>query len=183
MRQDQVSTTGTAALGQVIAGGCTVLRLKLWPTERGSAPKPIAVAGLDVPFDVGTSQSGPIRVLCIGPGEWLLVSSEGAARLRERVETPIAESGVALIDLSDGLNKIEISGPFGRDILAKGCGLDFHPLNFHAGRCARTRFAKVPVVIDCIDDAPRFQVYVPRSYSTYLHAWLKEAAAQFDHIW
>jgi sarcosine oxidase gamma subunit len=46
---------------------------------------------------------------------------------------------------------------------------------FPAGRCTRTRLAQLAVVVDCIDPAPRFELYFGRSYLKYLHAWLVDA--------
>jgi sarcosine oxidase subunit gamma len=65
-------------------------------------------------------------------------------------------------------------------LLSKGCGLDLHPRSFPAGRCARTRFAQIPVVLDCPDEDSRFDMYAGRSYRQYLHEWLLDAAVEFE---
>jgi sarcosine oxidase subunit gamma len=65
-------------------------------------------------------------------------------------------------------------------VLSKSCGLDFHPRRFALGHCARTRFAQIPVLIDCVDALPRFELYVQKSYSHYLEDWLIDAALEFE---
>ena len=127
----------------------TVLRLKSW--------LPTPPAGL------------PARTLCIGPGDWLIVSSGSSA-------PEISGSGLALVDLSDGLVALAVSGPAAREVLSKGCGLDLH--RFAAGKCTRTRFAQIPVVLECLDET-RFELHVARSYLHYLRAWLTDAALEF----
>jgi hypothetical protein len=41
------------------------------------------------------------------------------------------------------------------------------------------RFAQIPVIIDCLDEPPRFELTVARSYLQYLRFWLTYAAVEF----
>jgi len=160
--------------------GRTVLRVKSWFAESVSGGRPVVLAGQVLPSQVGATVSEPLHVVCVGPGDWLIVSSEQpATRQSERLECALALPGLAVVDLSDGLASIDVRGPAAREVFSKGCGLDFHPRGFPVGRCARTRLAQVLVVIECIDDSPRFELTVARSYSRYLHAWLTDAAKEF----
>jgi sarcosine oxidase subunit gamma len=140
--------------------------------------------------------AGAVRVLCVAPGEWLFISYEqDAARIREafaadlldekpaahassagRLERAAAGRGAVLVDITDGVAAFEAQGPAVRDLLAQGCGLDFHPRSFPPGLCARTRFAQIAVLIDCLDEL-RFVLYVSRSYAHYLQSWLTDAAS------
>jgi sarcosine oxidase subunit gamma len=158
------------------ASALAVLRLKSWrPFRGGSAP--LKLAGIALPASVGAVAEGLPRVLCTGPGEWLLVyaPSEGA-RLRNILAPELTSQGFALVDLTDGLAVFEVSGSHVREVLAKSCGLDFDSRYFGAGHCARTRFAQISVVIDCAESLGVFQLYVPRSYAPYLKNWLLDAA-------
>jgi sarcosine oxidase subunit gamma len=164
--------------------GLTFMRLKSWLPESTTSDKPIVLPGGELSSKVGAILSGSMRVLCLGPGEWLIVSHEHhAASIRKDIELYLPRSGLSLVDLSDGLATLEVQGAPTRDLLAKGCGLDLHPLSFPPGRCARTRFAQVPVVMECRNEPSRFELTVARSYLRYLHAWLADAAAEFgDHV-
>lgn len=158
--------------------GRTVLRLKCWLAGSVTGGKPVALAGQVLPSQVGETVSESAHVLCVGPGDWLIVSDEPASGVRERVGSDVAQQGIAIVELTDGLASVELRGPGVREVLSKGCALDWHPRHFPAGRCARTRFAQVPVVIECLDDSPRFELTVARSYFRYLHAWLTDAATE-----
>jgi sarcosine oxidase subunit gamma len=158
------------------------MRLTSWLPEYRNGKKRGTIDGPELPSEVGATVSGGMHVLCMGPAEWLIVSTERAAcTLRERIEPGLARQGLVLVDLSDGLAGLAVQGVAARDLLSKGCGLDFHPRIFPAGQCARTRFAQIPIIIDCLDEPPRFELYVARSYLHYLHAWLIDAAVEFGN--
>jgi sarcosine oxidase, subunit gamma len=171
----------TNAVIQIAAiEGRTRLRLKSWLAEHALGGKSVRLAGCDLPPHGGTSSTGPMRALCVGPGEWWLVSAgKGSSNLHEPIASAALEQGFALVDLSDGWVGLEVSGSASRDVLSKGCGLDLHPRSFPVGHCARTRFAQIPLVIECPDEPSRFELHVARSYFDYLHSWLIDAAAEW----
>jgi sarcosine oxidase subunit gamma len=96
--------------------------------------------------------------------------------LYEHTARHVCEQGIAAVNLSQRLAVLRLKGPATQAVLAKGCGLDLHPRHFPVGRCARTRFAQLPIVVDCIDATPQFDLYVGRSYLPYLISWLNDAA-------
>lgn len=153
-------------------------RIKSWLVD-GST---LTVAGIQLPTTIGNTASEAYRVLCLAPGDWLVMSTtRPPAELLAEITNDLPD-GFTAIDLSDALATIRIEGPTARELLSKGCGLDFHPSKFPAGQCARTRFAQIPVVIDCVNPAPRFELHVARSYFAYLHSWLLDAAIEFESI-
>jgi len=153
----------------VFAGTRAVVHLKCW------LPEPT------LPSLIPAGLGGEIRVLNIGPGEWYVVSDrlDGPA-LHERLARYLKEDGIAAADLTCGLKALRVEGPAARDLLTRGCGLDLHPEHFSAGRCTRTRFAQLPVIVHCPDAGRRFDLYVGRSYVEYLHSWLRDAAVEFE---
>ena len=161
------------------ASARVVLRVKAWqPNRTGGAP--LALVLCELPDSVGTVSQGSSRVLCTGPDEWLMVCPPtSVAALRNVWAAELTTQSLALVDLTDGLEVLVVSGSGVREVLAKSCGLDFDPLRFGVGRCARTRFAQVPVVIDCTQNLGVFELYAPRSYSRYLKDWLFDAAVEF----
>jgi len=170
----------TAEVQVTTLRGGTLMRLKSWLPEHSTGAKSVALAGLELPSQVGATLSSPIRTLCVGPGEWLIMSHKyQASRLRELLEPDLAKYGLALVDLTDGLAGLDILGGATREVLSKGCGLDLHPRSFPVGRCARTRFAQIPAVVECLDEQ-RFELHVARSYLQYLHSWLLDAAIEFQ---
>lgn len=171
----------TAAVRITAVDNISSLRLTSWLPEYTAGGKSVTLAGRELPSQVGGVLRGPMRFLCVGPAEWLIVSHQHHAMIvRHEIEPDLPKHGFALVDLTDGLAKLEIRGSAAREVLSKGCGLDFHPRTFPPGRCARTRFAQIPLVIDCLDEEPLFELYVARSSFQYLHSWLIDAAAEFQ---
>jgi len=155
-------------------------RAQSWVPERPGSDKAPRLGEQAFPTQVGTTSRGSPRILCLGPGDWLIVSREQTSSgLRQRLDPDLAGQGLALVDVTDAWVTLEVHGPSARDLLAKGCGLDLHRHSFVSGRCARTRCAQIPVILECLDDSPRFELSVARSYFDYLHSWLKDAAAEF----
>jgi sarcosine oxidase subunit gamma len=173
--------TATSAILQRVAGGRTIVHLKSWLPRNGHTDKRIVLAEHELPAEVGATLAGAaLRVLCIGPAEWLLIWGENTdASPCADIERHLESHGLAVTDVTNALVTWRVQGPFAREVLSKGCGLDLHPRAFPAGRCARTRFADVLVTLDCLDDSPTFELSAARSYEQYLHAWMMDAAAEF----
>ena len=146
-----------------------VLRLTSWSNT---------FANSELPARVGMTVPGAVRVLCVAPGEWLFISHEKDEKpsIAGRLESGPLKGNAVLVDITDGIAAFELQGPAVRDLLAQGCGLDFHPRRFTPGHCARTRFAQIAVLIDCLDEL-RFALYVSRSYAHYLQSWFVDASA------
>jgi sarcosine oxidase subunit gamma len=156
-----------------VLSGWTLLRLKTWLPEYKTGGKPMALDGRELP--------GPSRMLAVAPGEWLIVAPQiEAPNWRQQVEMDLRDKGFVLVDFTGGLATLVLRGSASREVLSKGCGLDFHPRIFPSGQCARARLAQLPIVIECRDDPEHFELHVARSYLPFLHAWLTDAAA--DHL-
>lgn len=172
---------------QMTTAACpAALELRAWLPEYRSGDRSITLDGRELPREVGVALRGPVSVLCLAPGEWLLVSDEQtASSIAARSATDVAAQGAVLVDTTDSLAMIDIRGRLARDVLSKGCGLDLRPHAFPVNRCARTRFAQIAVIIDHIDthndDAPSFRLYFAPSYSRYLVAWIEDAFVEFNH--
>ena len=160
--------------------GRRCLRLKSWlpagsPDTRGSE-----FAGSKLPSITRTSTAGELRILCVGPDEWLVVA-DAADKLEFAAGAWSKSSGaesIALVSLSDAMAGVRVQGRAARQVLSKGCGLDFHPDGFPPGRCARTLFAKIAAVVDCVGPE-YFDLYVARSYVAWLQNWLADAVTEF----
>ena len=124
-----------------------------------------------------------VRVLWLGPDEWLVTAPEGAVpELPTRITRAVADRAAAVTDLSASRTILEIAGPRSRDLLQKGCGLDLHSRAFGAGACAQTLFARLPIIIDQLSAAPSYRLYVRRSSARWLYEWLIDAAEEFRSV-
>jgi sarcosine oxidase, subunit gamma len=140
-------------------------------------PYPAHLAGVFLPLTPNrVAATGGLRVLWLGPDEWLVVADNDTPDLLPRLERAVAGRGAAIHDLSSSRVIIEIEGVAARDLLAAGCGLDLHPRVFGPGQCAQTLLARVPVILDQLDDAPHYRVLVRRSYARWLVDWMIDAA-------
>jgi sarcosine oxidase, subunit gamma len=158
---------------------CTLIRVQSWGLEAQVPRKVQDALGISWPRETGTSASGDVDVLCIGPTDWLAVSADpDSAGLLRTLSDAFAGTGFRATDLSCALTRIRVEGAHARVVLSKGCSVDLHPQLFFPGRSARTRFAGMPVLIRCTGVAS-FECIVARSYTQYLESWLADAAIEF----
>jgi sarcosine oxidase subunit gamma len=140
-------------------------------------PFPAYLAGVPLPLTANrVAATGPLRVLWLGPDEWLVVAEGEAPDLLPRLERAVAGRRAALSDLSSSRVIIELRGSGARDLLAAGCGLDLHARSFAPGQCAQALLARVPVILDQVDEAPHYRLLARRSYARWLVDWLIDAA-------
>ena len=143
------------------------------PAARAAAGQAFGVALPEVACRANSA--GGRSALWLGPDEYLLLATEGAAE-RVAAELEIALSGVShsLVDVSDRQVAIALTGPAAREILCQGCPLDLDPAEFTAGMCTRTIFAKAEVVL-WRRSAEEYHLEVGRSFSGYVLGWMQES--------
>ena len=120
--------------------------------------------------------------------------------LAPRLADALLGRACALTDLTGGQICIRLSGGKARDVLAKGCALDFHPRVFRPGQCAQTVLGKASMLI-CLsrhgpdpdssgdamaeDDSSRachgefFDIVVRRTFAEYAAEWLYRSAEEY----
>ena len=139
------------------------------------------LAGLPFPLEPNrVAAMGAVRNLWMAPDQYLLTAPEGTApELAARLARAIAGQHASLLDLSSSRTAIEVSGTHARVLLEKGCGLDLHPRAFPPGHCAQTLLARAPIILDQLDAAPTYRIFVRASFARYLCDWLIDAAEEF----
>lgn len=142
------------------------------------------VVGTPLPGRVGeVTVTGSRHVLCLGPEWWLVTDEpEREPRLECALAGELRAAGgqaVSAVDVSAQRTTIDVAGPYARDVLAHGCSLDLHPRTFGPAGCASTQLAKAQVVLQQLDDAPTFRVFVRASFAEYLGRWLLDAATEY----
>ncbi len=124
-----------------------------------------------------TSSGGGLVLVATGPRAWLALR-DGGDNLVNTLRQGLAETA-AITDQSSGYAVLRIAGPNARATFEKGLGVDLHPQAFQPGNAASTSCAHLNVVIWQIDDAPTYDVAVPRSFASAFCHWLSESAAEF----
>lgn len=134
------------------------------------------VAGLALPINRCVT-AGDRTVARLGPDEWLLTGPEADTEaMAAEIGAALAGRFHALIDVSHRNVALEVSGPGAADILNSGCPLDLHPSAFPPGSGTRTLLGKAEIVLLRPGEAPVFRVECWRSFATYVHGFLTEAA-------
>lgn len=159
---------------------------------RGDAGDPAFLAatkqalGFALPLSANTvAGRGKKSALWMGPDEWLIVAAAGGAeKIISGLRRKLAGLHSAVFDVSDSRTIIELSGDKAREVLMKGCGIDFHPRAFGPGRCVRSTLALAQVLIHQTAQhkrtgAPSYHIYVHRSFAEYMWTWLEDAAAEY----
>ena len=157
------------------------LNLRGDPADAGFTSAAQTVLGLALPTEPNTTaEAGGLLALWLGPDEWLVVTPPDAqTSLAASLEAALDGRHVSVTDVTGGQTVIALSGPSARDVLAKGCPLDLHPLVFQPGDCAQTLLGKANVTLRCVDDTPAYELIVRRSFADYAALWLHDAALEY----
>jgi sarcosine oxidase subunit gamma len=119
--------------------------------------------------------------LRLGPDEWLLIGPEvDSEAIAAEIVAALGDHFHALVDIGHRNVAIEVKGPHAADIINAGCPLDLFDASFPTGSGTRTLLGKAEIVLARIDDAPTYRVECWRSFATYVHGFLAEAARDFD---
>lgn len=183
------------------AGRAVRLPRDLAPNPRFSLREIALVAQLDLRGDASDANfaervcrvlGGPLPVaantwlatqtgeaLWLGPDEWLVVAADGeAGRIERELREALAGVHHAVTDVSASRTVIEIAGADARSVLAKGCTLDMHAQSFAVGHCAQTLLARSQIILQRVESAPVYRLYVRNSFAAYVARWLADAAAE-----
>lgn len=159
---------------------CTIVRAQSWDMR---APTPARVnqdLELTWPRTVGGVSSGRVDVLCIGPTDWLVITSDPDPEPLLRIlHDGFRGSAFRATNVSSALSRIRIGGPNSRTLLSKGCSLDLNLQMFPPQRSARTRLADMPVVIRCTEPMT-FECIASSSLLDHLLAWIGDAELEFS---
>ena len=139
------------------------------------------VLGLALPQEACTSaQWAGVAALWLGPDEWLIVTPDDRRKAIERdLRRALMAQHFALTDVSGGQTALHLHGRHVRDVLSKGCPIDFHPRVFGIGQCAQSHLGKAPILIGQIEEQPYYELIVRRSFADYLWTWLEIAAEEY----
>lgn len=140
------------------------------------------VCGLSLPVEANTVASHKrLRALWLGPDEWLLVTAPGEQHALMHALTQAVDGLLAgVTDVSGYYMTLTVSGGQTRALLARGCPLDLHARAFGPQRCAQSLLAKAGVILEQIDDTPRFRLIMRRSLADYVWRWLQDALRGLD---
>ena len=118
------------------------------------------------------------RILWSSPNTWLVTSEN--ADILSKVTSIFKETDFAVTDLSYSRAIIEIEGKYSKEVLKKGCPLNFNELN--KNNCANSIFHGITLTIDLIEDSPeKIRLFVLRSFGESLYHSITDASLEFGY--
>ena len=115
------------------------------------------------------------RILWSGPSNWLLVSTK--KDILNSVQKICDDKNFAVTDLSHSRTVIELKGNNVKEILKKGCPINFS--EFKLNNCANSIFHGITITIDMVNDNPEtFRIFALRSFGESLYHSITDACLE-----
>ena len=119
------------------------------------------------------------RILWNAPKTWLIISSK--EDIVERIKEKCNSENFSVTDISHSRAVIRIKGLQAKEILKKGCPINFN--EFKKNNCAGTVFHGINIVIDSIDNNPEtYHLLTLRSFGESLYHHVTDAALEFGYV-
>ncbi|MHA7144704.1 sarcosine oxidase subunit gamma [Arthrobacter sp. TmT3-37] len=160
----------------------TMVGLRVDPRSEEGA-RVAAVAG-GLPLRCGeVGGADGVRILWLGPSEFLVVASEAAhdslgGTLIDSLTAALGGGAGQVVDLSANRTTFELSGTRARAVLEKGCSLDLHPRSFPPGTALSTEVGNIPVVLEKTGKES-FRIFPRASFADFLGRWLLDAMREY----
>ncbi|MDT0460399.1 sarcosine oxidase subunit gamma family protein [Streptomyces sp. DSM 41527] len=158
----------------------TQLTLRLQPGSP-AARAVEASLGSPLPGPLRAEMSGDVKVLWMGPDEWLLVAPDGRQRdLVAQLRSAVGDEFATVTDVSAQRTTLALSGHLVRTVLAQGCALDLDPRVTPVGSCLTTLLAQAPVTLVVRGEAASgVWLLVRSSFASYVATWLVDACTEY----
>ena len=125
------------------------------------------------------SSNKETRILWSAPSTWLVISRR--ENIVEIIKEKCNSDNFAITDISHSRAIIQIKGPQAKDILKKGCPLNFN--EFENNNCAGTVFHGINIVVDFVGSNPdTFNLLTLRSFGESFYHHISDAALEFGYV-
>ena len=125
------------------------------------------------------SSNKETRILWTAPSTWLVISRK--ENIVEKIKEKCNSDNFAITDISHSRAIIQIKGLQAKDILKKGCPLNFN--EFENNNCAGTVFHGINIVVDFVDNNPdTFNLLTLRSFGESFYHHITDAALEFGYV-
>lgn len=125
------------------------------------------------------SSNKETRILWSAPSTWLVISRK--ENIVETIKEKCNSDNFAITDISHSRAVIQIKGLQAKDILKKGCPLNFN--EFENNNCAGTVFHGINIVVDFIGNNPdAFNLLTLRSFGESFYHHITDAALEFGYV-
>ena len=125
------------------------------------------------------SSNKETRILWSAPSTWLVISRR--ENIVETIKEKCNSDNFAITDISHSRAIIQIKGFQAKDILKKGCPLNFN--EFENNNCAGTVFHGINIVVDFVGSNPdTFNLLTLRSFGESFYHHITDAALEFGYV-
>jgi len=125
------------------------------------------------------SSNKETRILWSAPSTWLVISRK--ENIVEIIKEKCNSDNFAITDISHSRAIIQIKGLQAKEILKKGCPLNFN--EFEKNNCAGTVFHGINIVVDFVDNNPdTFNLLTLRSFGESFYHHITDAALEFGYV-
>jgi methylglutamate dehydrogenase subunit D len=131
---------------------------------------------IDLPVGAEWTANNGVALLGTGPGKWLAINDSRDTEFVSNLETQL-QGFASVVEQSDGLGVLRLSGPALSETLAKGVQIDLAPAAFPTGSVAVASIAHIGATLWKVDDQPTIDVAVARSLSNSFLHWLEASAS------
>ena len=140
----------------------------------------IQIDGLEFSLQsLKVSSNKETRILWSAPSTWLVISRK--ENIVEIIKEKCNSDNFAITDISHSRTIIQIKGLQAKDILKKGCPLNFN--EFENNNCAGTVFHGINIVVDFVGKNPdTFNLLTLRSFGQSFYHHITDAALEFGYV-
>ena len=140
----------------------------------------IQIDGLEFSLqNLKVSSNTETRILWSAPNTWLVISRK--ENIIEIIKEKCNSDNFAITDISHSRAVIQIKGLQAKEILKKGCPLNFN--EFEKNNCAGSVFHGINIVVDFLDNKPdTFNLLTLRSFGESFYHHITDAALEFGYV-
>ena len=138
------------------------------------------IDGLEFPVkNLEVTSNKLTRILWNAPKTWLVISDK--KNIIEIIKQSCSNENFAVTDISHSRAVIQIKGLKAKEVLKKGCPINFN--EFKNNNCVGTVFQGVNVLIDKIDDKPEtYNLFALRSFGESFYHDITDAALENGYV-
>ena len=140
----------------------------------------IQIDGLEFPIQSPkVSSNKETRILWSAPSTWLVISRKG--NITKTITETCDSENFAVTDISHSRAIIQIKGSQAKEILKKGCPLNFN--EFENNNCAGSVFHGINIVVDFVGSNPdTFNLLTLRSFGESFYHHITDASLEFGYV-
>jgi len=140
----------------------------------------IQIDGLEFSLqNLKVSSNTETRILWSAPNTWLVISRK--ENIIEIIKEKCNSDNFAITDISHSRAVIQIKGLQAKEILKKGCPLNFN--EFEKNNCAGSVFHGINIVVDFLDNKPdTFNLLTLRSFGESFYHHITDAALESGYV-